>query len=103
MQTNVCIFFYFYPLIQEILETFAAAWVAQFSECLGFDLADTLTGDVEFALTSSRVRFLPSSKPKRSSSTFFSRGVKVDRTSSSCSLSRVWMPHLPEPVHPSPR
>ena len=40
-------------------------------------------------LTSSRVRVRPSSMPKRSLSTFSSRGVRVESTSTSCSLSRV--------------
>ncbi|CAN4023881.1 2-oxoglutarate ferredoxin oxidoreductase subunit delta, partial [Dysosmobacter welbionis] len=36
-----------------------------------------------------RVRVRPSSMPKRSFRTFSSRGVRVERTSISCSFSRV--------------
>ena len=38
---------FMYPSIQEIAQLFAAAGVAELAQRLGFDLADTLTGDIE--------------------------------------------------------
>ena len=35
--------------VKEILEAFASAGVAELAECLCFNLADTLTGNAEFA------------------------------------------------------
>jgi hypothetical protein len=61
-------------------EPLAAAGVAQLAQGLGLDLTDALARP-----TSSRVRVRPSSMPKRSSSTFFSRGAM---TSISCSFKR---------------
>ena len=82
-------FFVCHGSVQEILELLGTGGMTELSERLGLDLTDTLTGDVELLADLLKGAASAVLKTEAQAQDLLSLGVRVSRTSMSCSLSMV--------------